>query len=121
MSAFDPLRIFRLLLSSQPKGGVMTSEAKSWLGLGIALLLPALSSVALAVLPWAEWLPDTTNLGRRWLYVTVLIGAMGILLAPALPWVKVLGILLYLPIMFLILAFPNVVLVCIAHGPSACP
>jgi hypothetical protein len=87
----------------------------------VALLLPAVSSLMLAFLPWPGWSPVTVNIARPWLCVTVLIGATGLFFAPMRGWLKVLAFAIYVPLMFLILSASNVVLVCIAEGPSACP
>ena len=95
--------------------------SRKQLAVGLVLLLPLVSVVLLSVLPWGDWFPRVRNLGRPWLYATIALGAVGLLLLPMRPMWKVGALILYLPAMFLFLAYLSVVLVCLAHGPHACP
>jgi hypothetical protein len=94
--------------------------AQKRLAMLIALLLPISS---MAVLVWVP-LPSLgfgMIDGRAWLGITSVAGALGIMILPWPWWWRVISIVLYIPVTFLLLAIFTLSLVCLVHGPHACP
>jgi hypothetical protein len=98
---------------------MVKDRQRSW-ALFLALLVPVASSLLLAALPWEMLIDRPMPLARPWLYATAVVGAVAVLLLPLRwPW-RILAALVYVPTVFVLLAFFNVVLVCLTHA-KACP
>jgi hypothetical protein len=102
------------------KGGSMKLSRKR-IALALAVVLPALSVMALSIPPWRIWLPEVRNVGLPWLYATVALGGIGIMLLPTDLVSRLAGLVIYVPLMLLILTVVSLALGCFAQGPHACP
>jgi hypothetical protein len=85
------------------------------LALGLAFLLPAASIILLAIPPWHDWFPHTQNIGLPWLIVTAAAGGVGILLLSLKAWQKLVALIFYVPLTFLVLAYLGFMIACIVR------